>query len=146
MIYDFSSDVPDLSSKMKIPQNLRDYETIQHRMKLNQEKLGFVAAYIDRYFETHVTTAILISLAKILINKFDLKLDRLAKRNRSALLCWYAENWDLILPYLRQGKPSFIKSTLVSPNYSISDQKFGENHNLNDDFDPSDINHLLNNH
>lgn len=146
MIYDVVQHCSEFSSNVKIPQSIKDYEEIQSRMKANEEKLGFVSAYIDRYFETHVTSAILLSLAKILVQKFNLKLDRLAKRNRSAMLCWYSENWDKILPYLRQGKPNFTGKTPWTPQILIHDQTVSPMNHMNYNMDPTDITYLLNQH
>lgn len=82
-------------------QTVRDYEKIQKRIQENEGKLQFISEFLDHFFGTHVNTLILNSLAKIIMDKHGLSLDRLAKRNRSALLCWYAENWDKIQPVLK---------------------------------------------
>lgn len=85
-----------------LPQSMRDYETVQRRIKMNGEtKIDYVSSFIDKFFGTHVTITILLSLANIVVSQNHIKLDRLARRNRSALLCWYAENWNVIDPILR---------------------------------------------
>lgn len=129
-------------------QSLRDYEKIQHRIKASGSKIEFVSNYIDRYFGTHVTSVILLSLAKIFIGKLDLKLDRLAKRNRSALLCWYAENWDSIYANL---KDTDFLSYITNQGYPS--QSFAAHSTVNEEieepkphFDPTDISFLLNTH
>ena len=83
-------------------QSSRDYERIQTRIQQNGSKIEYVSNFLDRYFRTHVTSVILLSLARIFIRKLDLTLDRLAKRNRTALLCWFAENWDPIYAQLKR--------------------------------------------
>ena len=66
-----------------------------------ETKIDYVSSFIDKFFGTHVTITILLSLANIVVSQNHIKLDRLARRNRSALLCWYAENWNVIDPILR---------------------------------------------
>ena len=95
--------MPVQHQKTRTPQSIRDYEKVQKRMKDNGSKVDQVSTFIDKYFGTHVTIAILTSLAKIVMGRYALKLDRLARRNRSALLCWYAENWDVIFPLLNDS-------------------------------------------
>lgn len=96
--------IPIYIPKKRTPQSIRDYEKVQKRIKVNGAKVEKVSTFIDKYFGTHVTIAILTSLAKIIMGRYALKLDRLARRNRSALLCWYAENWDVIFPLLNDSQ------------------------------------------
>lgn len=102
-------------NKIHQSQSVRDFKKLQRRIKENGEKFNFVGEYLDRYFGTHVNALILNSLAKIIMEKHGLQLDRLAKRNRSALLCWFSENWDLVQPVLRQlnfAKDSVQRSSI----------------------------------
>lgn len=134
------------SSKMPHSQTIRDYKKLQIRMKENDGKYQYISTFLDKYFGTHVNTMILNSLAKIITDVHGVPLDRLAKRNRSAMLCWYAENWDKICPVLSQLKLSFGKSQTF----------FGETKLLNlEDYrhlswnplapnDPYSVAHLLN--
>ena len=87
-------------SKFHHSQSYRDNERIQKRIAANEGKLEYVSKFLDQYFGAHVNAEILISLAKIVMSNYQITLDRLAKRNRSALLCWYSENWDKIHPML----------------------------------------------
>lgn len=99
-------------------QTIRDSKKLEQRIKSNEGKLQFVSDYLDDYFGTHVNTMILGSLAKIIINTYGITLDRLAKRNRTALLCWYAENWEKICPLLNNlciGKEKDIKLSTEEP-------------------------------
>ncbi|EAX73712.1 hypothetical protein TVAG_332230 [Trichomonas vaginalis G3] len=73
-------------------QSQRDYEKIQKRIVNMGSKVDFVNSYVDKFFGTHVNIEILTSIAKIVEQKYHVPLDRLAKRNRKAMLCWYAEN------------------------------------------------------
>lgn len=106
--------------KMHHSQTLRDYEKIQKRVKQNEGRLEFITEYLDHYFGAHVNTVILNSLAKIIMETYGISLDRLAKRNRSALLCWYSENWDKIYPVLNalnigRKNESLFKTEMKNP-------------------------------
>lgn len=121
-------------------QTTRDNEKIKKRIKVNKNRIKYIDEYLNKFFATNVTSSILVSFAKLLCKQLNLKLDRLAKRNRSALLCWYSENWDLIyytlnsvdLSLLLKSMPSEPSSPVSEPQYSF--------------IDPSDINNLLNYH
>lgn len=131
----------------KVPQSKRDQDAIQQRIIRNGYTYQFVSNYMDKYFDTHVTSSILLNLANIIIAKNGIKLDRLAKRNRSALICWYAENWNIIHPILKDL--SFINN-LVDNNENC--EKFDQKINIpihnqeQSNFDPSNISLLLNYH
>lgn len=139
---------PALKHRKRTPQCQRDYEKIQRRIKFNGEKVEYVASYIDRYFGSHVTSMMLISIANVITEKHKIKLDRLARRNRSALLCWMTENWDIIHPYLKEKKHKNIekgetKSDESDENWNRNIYKCEEYCGY---FDPSDISLLLNTH
>lgn len=136
--------------KTKTPQSIRDNEKVKRRIRINGEKFDQVSNYIDKYFGIHVTIAILTSLAKIVTGKHKVKLDRLARRNRAALLCWYTENWDIIHPILKDAafrtkiKKQFMANNEKDQEKCIQQGTIG----IKDDvcIDPSDISYLLNYH
>lgn len=132
--------------KQRTPQSIRDNEKVRKRMKINGPKVEKVSNFIDKLFGTHVTIAILTSLAKLIINKHALVLDRLARRNRSALLCWYAENWDIIHPMLTDSKFAtkikIMKQGLIKQKITKKDEQAKKDMF----FDPTDLNVLLNFH
>lgn len=141
------------SYKQKMSQSMRDQEKIIRRVQLNGLKIDFVAAYIDRYFKTHLTYSPLLALAKKITECSSVKLDRLAKRNRSALLCWYAENWDIaqakikcfdasLLPFLDSSDSVVSSPEEVRPIINVSQCSPTANNMV----DPSDILQLLNDH
>lgn len=141
--------MPKMYTKRTTPQSERDYLRVQQRVMLNGHKIYIVSNFIDRYFGTHVTIAILTSLAKIIMSKHKIKLDRLARRNRQALLCWYAENWDIICPVLKQ-KDFIDKVKLINEeNMKIQKEKKEEEQTeqkIEEIVDPSDLVSLLNSH
>lgn len=133
-------------SEKKISQSARDFESIQKRIRSNSDKLEYVSSYIDRYFGTHVTSAILLSLARIIVENYNIKIDRLAKRNRSALLCWYAENWTLIHGMLKGMSLSSLMNLTSSPTSDADIEKNSEPIVEQKYVDPLDISSLLNMH
>ncbi|EAX89728.1 hypothetical protein TVAG_094930 [Trichomonas vaginalis G3] len=157
MSYDYSSPYYSAQAKevhkKKTPQSARDYERIQRRIKVNGDKVDEVSTYIDNYFGTHVTIAILTSLAKIVMGKHRVKLDRLARRNRAALLCWYAENWDIVSDILKESNFKSMIRPLSGGIQTHSNSSVRMYHASSCDteesdeaVDPMDISVLLNYH
>ncbi|EAY02055.1 hypothetical protein TVAG_383580 [Trichomonas vaginalis G3] len=140
--------------KFNSPKNIRDHLQIFERIRENGIKMDFVSAYIDREFGTKVKYLSLLSIAGNLSKELDLKLDRLAKRNRNALLCWYAENWDKIQPHIKEQKTCLDISSEEDISSPVEIQK-EECHTESVNtvvlrncmlIDPSDLNQLLNFH
>ena len=120
-------------------QSVKDHEELQTRMDMNGVKIDLVAAILEHMYGGRFTVEELLCLARKISKKINLKIDRLAHRNRSGLLCWFAENWNLIYPKLQ---------TLSNFNTAIFSQVYQEEElktNYNP-IDPSDICQLLNNH
>lgn len=124
--------------KRNTTQSIRDNERTLARLKKNGFKIEYVTAYIDRQFGTHVSSANLLTFAHELCEKLSLKLDRIAKRNKNALICWYAENWHIVQPHLKD---------LTLPLKHESDNQDEKNTNNNtQENDPMEISQLLNHH
>lgn len=126
--------------KRKTPQSIRDYEKIKQRITDVGIKMDIVSAYLDHLFGSHVTALSLLKNANHYAKKIGIQVDRLAKRNRSAMLCWYAENWDKIKPYL----PYKQDVQLISIEPSIYSQTYPQQTII--EYDVSDIRQLLNYH
>lgn len=137
---------------------MRDQDKIMKRVQINGIKIDFVTTYINRYFKTRLAHTTLLALAKAISERIDIKLDRLAKRYKSALMCWYAENWDIIQTQLKNynidmlmsdGSSSYQSSP--SPQYSSADSIGSPCESPSSEcprmsIDPSDISTLLNYH
>lgn len=128
--------------KSKSAKNEKDYNDILKRVKSNGIKIDFVSEYIDRIMGEHVTSAQLLSFALSIADRYEVKVDRLAKRNRNALLCWIAENWNIVHPNIkdiklekRESETEYIEQ-ISSPDIKIETSYL----------DPSDIRQLLNYH
>ncbi|EAX84810.1 hypothetical protein TVAG_291120 [Trichomonas vaginalis G3] len=122
------------------PQNMKDHDDILQRINQNGIKMDLVTAIIESSYGGHITIEPLLSFANKMAKKYGLNLDRLAKRNRSALLCWYTENWATINTHIADINP-YRKEKLI--------QKLKESKSPipnQGDIDPSDIGQLLNYH
>lgn len=125
----------------------KDHQKIIQRIQVNGIKMDFVSEYIDRLIGIKVTYLSLLSFADYLSRNLEIKLDRLAKRNRNALLCWYAENWDRIQPHILELKVHLDKNTSDDEHNFISACREKNQKLINETFiDPSDIFQLLNDH
>lgn len=128
--------------KSKSGKNEKDYMAIIKRVRRNGIKVDYVSAYIDRIMGEHVTGAQLIAFATSIADKYNVKVDRLAKRNRNALLCWIAENWNIVQPNINDIKLEKSESeTDFDEEISSPDMKIEPSY-----IDPSDIRLLLNYH
>lgn len=110
--------------------------------------MDYVSAYLERQVGEYMTLVNLLSIAQVVSSEVNIKIDRLAKRNRSALLCWYAENWDKISPVLsmmRTKLHSIVSNTRKDMKNQMRDYQYNSS-SSDDYFDPSDINTLLNVH
>lgn len=134
--------------KRNTTQAQRDNERIEKRKLKNGMKTEYIYAYFNRLIGSHVTFPLLLNFAKIFSQDLQLNIDRLAKRNRSALLCWYAENWENIKPALHRvvkdlNIQSVVgnKSTQSNSNEIVISQVTSQKNP-----DPSDLSSLLNYH
>lgn len=119
-------------------QNMRDHDEIQLRLENNGVKIDLVTEILENKYGGRVTVECLLTLARHMSKKINIRIDRLANRNRSAMLCWYAENWNDIYPYIRDFVPYKRNSKLTKYKEEIK--------NENPTIDPSDLHQLLNRH
>lgn len=116
-------------TKRTTSQSNRDYELVKTRTYVLGDKLIHVSGQLKRLYGNNVTAVSLLSRANILERMLGIPIDRLARRNRQALFCWFTENWEIIRPYLMQ--PTY-PTTPYKPKVEI--------------IDVSDISRLLNYH
>lgn len=112
--------------------SIKDYERLRIRIGKIGVKMDIVTAYLENMFGQHATAMILLHQAAIIEKNLSIEIDRLAKRNRQALLCWFAENWDQILPFLNGNKENRRQKII--------------NYNKSHEIDVSDFRQLLNYH
>ena len=93
----------DLAGNMGIaPQQTSNAE----RQRINQRLNGFNAKdnepwkEITQRFGANIKQPELLSIANVLSQSANVKLDRDAKRRKKVLIKWFAENWEAIKPFL----------------------------------------------
>lgn len=120
--------------------SIRDYERLKKRIKKIGIKMDLVSAYFENIFGGHVTTLFLLNLAADLEKKIHVEVDRLARRNRQALLCWFAENWDKVKPIILEEKVQKLlnQSNLITKDITKEAK--------DTEIDISDLKQLLNHH
>lgn len=137
-------DIIRARAKNKYPrttlQSIRDHKMLTQRIKKLGIKFDYVTAYLEHIHGIHNTVCQLLTQASIYSEIINIKIDRLAKRNKQALLCWYTENWDSVLPLLPLN---FYEISIRLKNKK--DHKEIKKDNLIQ-IDISDINQLLNFH
>lgn len=126
--------------KRRTPQSIRDHHYLQRRIKDVGIKMDLVSEYLCKMFGDHVTALYLLAIAMSISEKIETRVDRLARRNKSALMCWYAENWGKIYPFfiskIDQNLSDFVASGLIT-KYEAPPIDY---------IDVSDLNQLLNSH
>lgn len=128
--------------KRNSQQSIRDHEKIVRRMKSVGVLPDFILAYLEKTYNKHLTTASLLMLANTAVYSLNLPIDRLAKRNRQALLCWFAEHWNVIYPLLGNLLAYDMYCSDLEENLINEKQCYLGDRSLN----PLDIKQLLNNH
>lgn len=120
--------------------SIRDNERLKKRIKKIGIKMDLVSAYFENIFGGHVTTLFLLNLAADLEKKIHVEVDRLARRNRQALLCWFAENWDKVKPIILEEKVQKLlnQSNLITKDITKEAK--------DTEIDISDLKQLLNHH
>lgn len=128
----------------KSPQARRDLNRIKRRIEANSGMLKQITNQFVKYIGENITLESLMFLAKSLEEKANIEIDRLAKRRRAALICWYVENWDIIRPLLKSERfmEKFRKNfNLTKSAKSITEVK---SEPINNYLDPSNLSLLLN--
>ncbi|EAY23132.1 hypothetical protein TVAG_183690 [Trichomonas vaginalis G3] len=96
---------------------MKDYEQVMTRLHGLAGKVEYVTDYLKGLYGHNVTAVSLLSRAAKLEQELGITMDRLARRNRQALFCWFTENWDLILPILTRNSSKKILNESMSDCY-----------------------------
>lgn len=118
------------------------HEDMMIRVKMNEGNLEIVKYTLINFFGGGFTNAELINIAVYISNGIGIKVDRMAKRNRDALLCWFSENWGLIYPILTKSKLLLLNHTKMNKNCNLPNQMQKETVTHK----PYDVLQLLNQH
>lgn len=87
-------------------QSIRDNEVVNARIKLYQNQITPVTNFFESVLQERLTLQKLRHLAQILSPYANAPPDRIAKRNYSAMICWYCENWNRISPHICSALPA----------------------------------------
>ncbi|EAY03545.1 hypothetical protein TVAG_041970 [Trichomonas vaginalis G3] len=121
-------------------QAIRDHEQLMNRISKLGIKVDYVSAYLDYLYGTHATVFMLLPQAEEMEKKLQIEVDRLARRSKQALICWYAENWEVIYPYINvENEQSGVK---LGYERFVQKKDFQKGYEI----DISDISQLINHH
>ena len=87
-------------------QQLQKVAQQDEKMRIAYRLAGFnpkdnpVTQEITRRFGSNIKHGELVGIAQAIADKAQIKLDRDAKRRKNVLLKWFAENWEIISPFL----------------------------------------------
>ncbi|EAX91245.1 hypothetical protein TVAG_162670 [Trichomonas vaginalis G3] len=114
------------------------FDELEERFKKNEFKLDLVISILESHYGDKLTVEQLRIFASRLSKRIHAKIDRMANRNRTAILCWYTENWDKIYSLIDEFIPSQI--------HKFENTEKDNSNQITNDIDPSDINQLINYH
>lgn len=104
--------VIDGSKSGKLTESAR----IQKRLNGFDATQSNITKTLNYYFSTGTTHRELVSIARIICLKTNLKLDRLAVRDQRVLIKWFEENWAIvymILPSMQLLDENKVSITLA---------------------------------
>lgn len=116
-----SMPLPVANSKRTTSQSNRDHEMVKSRSSSLGPKLDLVSGQLKRMYGANVTAVSLLHRANNLERILGITVDRLARRNRQALFCWFTENWELIQPILTQNSRKAIHIQPIIEFTDVSD-------------------------
>jgi len=96
----------------------RDQCSLRSRMMANSEKIPYILSYLAHFTDHKLSHKRLLYLAEKITQISSLTIDRLAKRYRDALLCWFSQHWRKICLFL-ESNPSLIKTILEQDDSQI---------------------------
>lgn len=89
-----------VNTKRTTARSVRDYDAVAYRTKSLGTRVDLVTDTLKNTFGQNVTASWLLHWAKRIEQMLGLQIDRLARRNRQALFCWFTENWDIVHPFI----------------------------------------------
>lgn len=96
------------------------HRDIEERVAKNNKNFEKVVNFMAKNLRPGFTCIEMLQLAAHVSDSLGIYLDRMAKRNRKALICWFSEHWDKIQEYflingVRLNYP--VEETCSSPNF-----------------------------
>ena len=95
-------------------QTMIEQEDLNRRIRRNQASIPQISYFMDRFFGGNLRLKEATALASNLAKHIGLKLDRVAKRHKPAMICWFCENWNCLFPYLLK-----MKGIKLPPNFQL---------------------------
>ena len=75
---------------------IHEQEQVNNRIKNAGSLFEIVTKELKNIFHKNLNFPELRNIADMAIKGTDLKVDRLSKRNKNAMICWFCENWETI--------------------------------------------------
>lgn len=98
-------------------QTQKDQELTADRIRLNKERIDSILEKLVQLCGASPQKKDLLVLAREIQAESLIRLDRLAKRNRDCLICWFCENWRVISIYIDKlilEKPNAFDSRVIT--------------------------------
>ncbi|OHT17561.1 hypothetical protein TRFO_00797 [Tritrichomonas foetus] len=130
-----------ISNKNVLRQTERDQLRINEKVRKNRICYSQMEKVLNIIYGGQVTKGKLLKMAHLIAKQRNLKIERIEKRNKSALICWYCENCpdllayqepSLLIDYIRQHTNFLGNSTFHTILEQIQ-QINQENININKD-------------
>ena len=96
----------------------KDQGLTANRLRQNEGKISSVVNRLEYLLGQSPQKKDLLVLARQLCQLCGLELDRLAKRSRDCLICWYCENWAYI-------EPTFTSMCMMPPRVAFDSRNSG---------------------
>lgn len=86
---------------------LEEQTITNRRIKACGERLEIVTRYIESKFGAKSNFTHIKKIASYIAESLNIKIDRVSKRKKEAMLCWFTEHWDCVFPLLSQTNFTF---------------------------------------
>ena len=96
----------------------KDQGLTANRLRQNEGKISSVVNRLEYLLGQSPQKKDLLVLARQLCQLCGLELDRLAKRSRDCLICWYCENWAYI-------EPTITSMSMTPPRVALDSRNSG---------------------
>ena len=80
------------------PRTEHDHSKANILSRKYYSKLPMIKNWLEQKFSGSISMSTLVPFAKEISEQFNIHLGRLEKRNKTVLLCWFAQNWSVIQP------------------------------------------------
>lgn len=96
-------------------QAIQEQAQTNSRIRRCGPRLNMVNKYFESRFAPKISFKDLKHIADQVIKKISLHVDRISKRNKVAMQCWFVEHWDIIKPILDSMSITLSEPQQMSP-------------------------------